>query len=245
MIGRKFILGLVLALGVSGAGYAAAWRFSPIVTEIPANQRAAAITLKNDDRVPLNYQLRLYKWTQADNADQYADAADMLVSPPAVTIQPGQSYQVRLSRRAVSPLASEQSYRLFIDQLPPPRDPNNSLGVSMIMRAALPVFVTDRKFAVQLSWRLRQDASGLYLGVTNSGTKRVRLGWLTLQPEGQAPIAFGDALIGYVLAGAEREFKLKPAEGTKIPVLTKGTRVALTANDSSQRNPITATVTIQ
>jgi fimbrial chaperone protein len=235
MMLRHAILGLSLALLAPAEVSAGAFRFSPVNVEIPSNQRTTTVTLINTDTVTLNFQIRLFKWTQVDGQDRLEPADEMLVSPPAITLLPGKSYLVRIARRDSGPVGGERAYRLLIDQLSPPEqdDEGNRLGVSILYRASLPVYLTDPKAEARLGWRVREDADGLHVAVHNSGSRHARIAQLALQPaDGSPPISFANgSLLGVVLAGNSSAFTFKPTQGEPVPKLAKGSRVVLTAVD--------------
>lgn len=212
---------------------AASLRISPIGLDIPAGERAASMTLVNTGADPVNLQLRVFKWTQANGDDALDPSSDMIVSPPAATIAPGASYTVRVARTAVAPVAGEQSYRVFIDELPKPVDPRTvGQGVSMVLRTSLPVFVVDPKAFAHLSWTVWQDGDGLHAEAANDGRRHAKITGLSVKPDGGPAFAFGEGLNGYVLAGSRKRFDLKL--DAKAARLAPGTSVQLTARDGGQ-----------
>lgn len=222
---------------------AAALRISPIGLDITADERAGSMTLVNTAAEPVNLQLRLFKWDQQNGEDVLTPTSEMLVTPPATTIPAGASYTVRVARAGAGPVSAERSYRLFIDELPKPVDPNTvGQGVSMVLRTSLPIFVVDSKAFAELSWKVWQDADGLHAQVTNAGKRHAKITDLALQQAGGQQISFGPGLNGYVLAGTSRRFDLAPAPGKQAPSLPVGTSLQLTATDNGQ--PITKTVDV-
>lgn len=225
------ILGLLAAF--ASPADAASLRISPIGLDIPAGEHAASMTLVNTGAEPVNLQLRVFRWTQANGEDVLDPSTDMLVSPPAATIAPGASYTVRVARTTAAPVAAEQSYRVFVDELPKPVDPGTiGQGVSMVLRTSLPVFVVDPKAFAQLSWKVWQDGDGLHAEASNSGLRHAKITGLTVKPENGAAFVFGEGLNGYVLAGSHKRFDLKLDAKAARPAA--GTSVQLTAQDGGQ-----------
>ncbi len=230
---RLFALMGLLALTCTplSPAHAASLRISPIGADIPSGERATSFTLVNTAAEPVNLQLRVYKWSQANSEEILDPTNEMVVSPPATTIPAGASYTIRVARPSATPVTNELSYRLFIDELPKPVDPRTiNQGISMVLRTSLPIFVVDKNAMAQLSWRVWQDADGLHAEATNSGRRHAKISGLSIQPTGGQAISFGQGLNGYVLAGARQRFDLHPAEGQKAPqTLANGTAVTLTA----------------
>ena len=242
----KFSAMLMLAVGlgmalVQPAG-AASLRISPIGIDMSAADRAASMTLVNTGADPINLQLRVYKWSQAHGEEVLEPATDVLISPPATTIPAGASYTVRIARKTVAPVQGELSYRLFIDELPKPVDPGTlSQGVAMVLRTSLPVFVVDPRAFAKLAWKVWQDGSGVHAEVVNGGLRHAKIIGLVVQPEGGTALTFGAGLNGYVLAGAQRRFDLKP--DPKAKALDPGSLVKLSAHDGSE--PLQETVHVE
>jgi fimbrial chaperone protein len=230
----RAVLCTILALAIPGTAMASAWKFTPVNVNLPSDQRVTTVTLMNTDTVPLSFQIRVFKWGQGDGKDSSEPADDMMVSPPAVVVPAGKSYQVRILRRTTGPVGGEKAYRLLIDQLAPPSQDSAALalGVSIMYRASLPLYVTDRKAAAQVHWRVRQDAAGLHIIAQNAGNRRARIERLVLTPEGGAPISFGDGVLGAILSGATATFTFQPEKGKSVPQLAKGSPVVITAIDS-------------
>jgi fimbrial chaperone protein len=245
------LLGVCIQLGVAQAG---SFQFSPVTIDLPSDQQAATVSLINSDNVPLSFQIRIFKWQQAGGKDSLEPADDlMIVSPPAVTVTEGKTFKVRVARRVGGAVGGEQAYRLMVDQLSPPQQDGagNAMGVSILLRAALPVFVTDRNAEAKLSWRVRQDNAGIHIGVTNSGSRRAKITGLTLsQPNGSPSSSVTDeGLTGYVLAGSTMEFTLKSDKNRTVPKFAKGSQVVIVARDvggaSSGPNEIKETVGVE
>lgn len=210
---------------------AASLRISPIGLDLPANERAASLTLVNTGSAPVNLQLRVFQWQQVDNADVLEPTTDLMVSPPAATVPPGASYTVRVARTATSAVVGELSYRLLIDELPRPVDPRTvDQGVSMVLRTSMPVFFAAPQAKAQLTWRLWRDADGLHAEATNHGDRHAKIAGLSVQDDQRRAFSFGSGLNGYVLAGAQKRFDLPDrAAGLLVP----GQHLTLTARNGA------------
>lgn len=215
--------------------HAASLRISPIGLDLPASQRAASFTLANTADEPVNLQLRAFQWRQVNGQDILEPASDLMVSPPAVTVPPNASYTVRVARTTMTPVATELSYRLLIDELPQPSDPRTvAQNVAIILRTSLPVFFSAPKAKADLHWRLWLNGGSLYAEVTNSGDRHAKISGLSVMSEKsdrQQTYSFGSGLNGYVLAGARKRFELALPKGASA-MLTPGASVKLTARDS-------------
>jgi fimbrial chaperone protein len=178
---------------------AAALRVEPVLVEIFAPGAAAALTLRNGDASEINVQIRVFRWSQANGKETLEPTADVAVSPPAAKLAAQGEQVVRIVRVAKQPLQTEESYRIFVDQLP--RNEGKSPGtVNLLVRQSIPVFFSPSPAREpSLAWSLVHDGGKLVLSARNTGTRRARISSLTLTAAGKS-VSFGNGLVGYALA---------------------------------------------
>ena len=141
-IARGLFVAVAVSLGFAAGASAASLQIAPVGFDLPAASKVAQLTLHNLGTAPLNAQIRVFRWSQAGGQDQLTETQDIVASPPAVTIEPGLDHLVRLVRVAAAPVAGEESYRLLVDELAPPPDPNTT-GITFVVRYSVPVFFHD------------------------------------------------------------------------------------------------------
>lgn len=230
MVRRSTAL-MVAGCLMTAPAIAASLSISPVILDLPIGQKAAAITLTNNATAPVSLQIRVYKWSQADGRDVLTPTRDVLASPPAATVPGGAAYTIRILRQAATPTA--ESYRLMIDELPKPIDPNApSRGVAMLLRTSLPIFFTPEGAAARVRWKLWSDADGLHLEGRNEGQRYIRLANLAVETA-QGRVSFGTGLAGYILPGATRRFNAKPGAAAPPPQLAPGSEATVTAKTGS------------
>ncbi len=147
---------LVCALTVlclAGPAMAASLRVSPVSLTLTAPAAATSLRVWNDGDQPINVQVRVFRWTQRNGEDVLAPAADVAVSPPITALQPGSAQVVRVVRVSPEAVMREESYRLYIDELPNPFLPQGA-GINLLVRHSIPVFFTPGVSAAALSWEL-------------------------------------------------------------------------------------------
>lgn len=205
---RRGLLALAGALvmgAVAGSANAGALAVSPLLLEMSPERMTRSMEVSNPSDKPMNVQLRLFAWSGGGFDEKYAPSQDVAFSPPMFRLAPGQRQVVRFMSR-VTP-DREMSYRIFVDQIDP--QPEGG-GISMPVRMAIPLFLmpgTASKPAVE--WRLGADAQGPVLVARNTGARRLRVTNLELASDaGVQSVAPG--LSGYVLAGQERAWRVKP-----------------------------------
>ena len=201
---------------------------SPITLQLPADAPAGALWLSNTGNDTLHAQVRVFRWTQVEGADQLALSRDLIVSPPMLTIEPGQRQLVRVIRQGASPTGSESAYRLVVDELPVDEDPATAKqGLRFVLRYSVPVFVepaAGTKLQVSLHARFRVGADGPALQVHNAGTAHAQVADLTMHGAHGADTSLRQGLVGYALPGSTMTWKLPlaPEAGSSVRARING-----------------------
>jgi fimbrial chaperone protein len=235
--------GLAVAL-LAGAALAArmavAGEFAvhPMRLELGGGIRSSALTLRNDDTVPLSFQVQGMEWTQDDDGqDRYQDATDLVYFPRRLTVAPGQEAVVRVGlRQGVVPV--EKAYRLFIEELAPPAPlpvPGQAPKIRVMVRFGAPLFVRPAQPVQQLlldglalaegqaRWRLRNA------GNQHEAFERIALrGFDATGAEAFAlPLAER-----YLLAGRTRQFSIP------VPALACGQLARLAVEVTTDKSEV-------
>jgi fimbrial chaperone protein len=195
---------ILIAAAVAGAQ---ALSVIPVTIHLAAGQKTTSLTITNQGTAETAVQIRAYAWSQkSDNGDIQLNPTNMVVlSPPIARIAPKSSQVVRLILR-MTPERQEVTYRILIDQVPPPAQAG---VISVVLRLSIPIFAPPpiRSFS-DLQFHLERDADHIYLVANNAGNLHdvVRDIALTtgdgrkLEPEsgGATP---------YILSGATRRWR--------------------------------------
>ena len=225
---RSWILGLlsatVLSVAVPAAALASSLQVAPVNIEVPAPGAASTITLKNSGNGSVNAQIRVFKWTQVDGKDQLVPTKEVVASPPAVKLGPGKSSVVRIVRRSKSPTATEESFRLVVDEVPKAPTATQA-GVGFAMRYSVPVFFSAAGQETDLNWTAKIAGGQLRIVAENDGGRRVRLADLKVVKGGKS-VNVGQGLAGYVLGESSHVWLVKggakfAAPGTTIKIIAK------------------------
>lgn len=203
--GARLLVAAGLLAGI--AGLASAARFSVNLTRIHLGSRhpVETVLLGNEEAQPLSFEVQVRRWTQgADGAWSLVPSDGLVVHPLILTVPAGGKARVRIG--TLSPTtATEQAYRVELQQLPDPNAPADAMQIRMLTRISLPVFVQPPSARPQLS--LAVDASSaakLELSLRNAGTAYAPPGVATVRVLDAAGRALhqGKVTVGYVLAGA-------------------------------------------
>ena len=204
------------ALLASASAWASGLQVSPVSISVPAAQNAEGLWLCNTGDTPVRAQVRVFRWTQENDADQLAPTKDLLASPPMIELAVGERQLIRAIRLGAPPTdGAEQTYRLIIDELPS-EDPKRK-GLQYVLRYSVPVFVQPAGAPAsepQLQWALQREGGKTLLEVANSGGTHAQLADVTyIDPAGQRTTV-APGLLGYALPGARMRWALKvPAAG--------------------------------
>lgn len=217
-------IGLVLLLSAGFAQAASSVLIWPINPQIEAGQKAAALWLENRGQAPISLQVRVLAWTQADYGDQLNAQRAVVASPPAVTIEAGKRQMIRLMKMQPAPAATEQTFRVLVDELlPPDAKTDAALGVKFQMRYSVPLFVFGdgaglasaaakptpgiQLLQPTLRFEVQKEGAKRYLLLTNQGPAHARLASVSAT-QGGTKTVIAEGLLGYVLPGARMRWEL-------------------------------------
>jgi fimbrial chaperone protein len=201
----------ILAVLVAAGARAGSFQVNPIRLDLSGAATSAAITVRNDGSEAVVVQASVLEWKQVGGNDVYAPTADALVTPPVATIPAGGEQVVRVGLRRPPDPRRELSYRVFVQEVPPPPEPGFA-GLRVSLRLGVPVFVAPTTVASRpLEWAARIGNDGtLRLSATNAGNSHHRITDFALRlpgDEANAPVA-SISTVAYVLAGQTRDWEV-------------------------------------
>ena len=216
--------GLAVLLGAAGAASAGSFQVNPVRATLSAAQPVGSLTVRNDGAEPTVVQLEVVSWTQQDGKDVYAPTKEILATPPIFTVPAGGSQTVRVGPRRAPDAQRELTYRLFLQELPPPPKPDFQ-GLQVVLRIGVPVFVLPSVAASPvLTWQASRTAQGqLKVRVTNSGNAHVQVANFKVAISGGADLGT-QQVAAYVLSGESRDWAVKadaaPGAALRLSVQT-------------------------
>jgi fimbrial chaperone protein len=219
-LGRFAVVAILLLVASAGAR-AQELSVLPVTIQLAPGQLAATLTVSNRGASETSVQVRVYAWSQPDG-DQLQPTDAVIASPPLATIPAGGSQVVRLLLRQ-EPLRQEATYRLLLDQIPPPASPGT---VRIALRLSIPIFAEPPvRVAPAVRWGIEIDGRQAYLVATNTGTRHLVVRDIAIRPATGAPLTVEANASPYILAGATRRWRLS----TPAALPTPGTALHLTA----------------
>src|SRR5215471_17151953 len=212
-------------LAVCDPTWAASLQVAPVMVEVAAPGAATTLKLRNEGTTPLNAQIRVFRWTQVNGEDKLEPTTDVVASPPLAKLAPKVDYTIRLVRVNKTPVAKEETYRLFIDELPDAANQRNR-AVNLLLRYSIPVFFYPATGAPpSLTWSVDHSGGRLSVVAKNSGDRHIRVSNLKLKDDKGGTVSFGNGLSGYVLGGSARRWVVLPGNNR----LTTNSPITITA----------------
>ncbi|MFZ0495263.1 MAG: fimbria/pilus periplasmic chaperone [Methylocella sp.] len=201
-ISRAFGVLLLPAWFAASGASAASLQAAPVLLEVVAPAAAATVTLRNNGAKPIATQVRVFRWIQEAGVERLEPTEDVVASPPAVELQPGEDYVARVVRVTKKPVEGEEAYRLFVDELP--EAPQGRHTVNLVVRHSIPLFFRyagqfrargrmardaerARRLAQRREWRRQAVAARLGQDRRRGGQEplvRARAGRLCARPFG-------------------------------------------------------------
>ncbi len=203
---------LVLLAGAVLPLRAGNFAVNPVRVELSLRQLHSTLKIANGGDEKVTVQVHAVSWGKGGNDESLEDTNDVIVNPPIFTIAPHQTQLIRLGLREFKASAAEQTYRLIVEEVPPPLKPDFN-GLRTLLRISIPVFVAPPQPAHPLLlWQVRSEPDGPILSVQNRGTGHIQLKQISVSraPGGQ-PIFTGVRAV-YVLPGGQAEWHINGVE---------------------------------
>jgi fimbrial chaperone protein len=214
---------LALLPGLSPLARANGLTISPVVVEIDAPRKAAAITITNRSDRPITLQTDIRAWRQVEGIDQYASTDELLVVPAIAQVPPNSSQVFRVALRRPSGAPVERTYRLILEDISDEQQPSGGNAIAFRFTHNLPVMVAPSLAVVNaVRWmpcaprpvpsgsqsaNSTQEGSLACVRVHNAGNRRVKVQSLTLAGDGWQqvwPLTAPES----ILAGDTREWRV-------------------------------------
>lgn len=198
----------------------------PVNVLLAPGQRTATLTVTDEGTESTSIQVRVFDWNQENGKDTLVPSSAVVVSPPIATIGPANKQIVRLILRK-PPQGHEDTYRILLDQIPPPSAPG---VVHIVLRLSIPVFAEpDIRALPRDQFRIERSGDQLYLVGINDGLRHDLIRDIVLSThDGQKWKADPNEL-PYVLAGATRRWPI----AVQGPLPLPGSSLQLTARAES------------
>lgn len=215
MFGRtaRRLLGGVLLLAAIGPAVAGSIAVNPIRVNLSATQTTSPLVVRNSGAEPSVVQLQIMSWSQQDGKDVLVPSRDLLATPPIFTVPAGGTQTVRVGLRQRTGAQTEGSYRLILQEVPPPPKPEFR-GLQVALRLSVPIFIAPAGTpTTTLGWQANVtstlNSQDLRISSLNTGNAHVQvLGFKLFSGSTELPL-LAPAETAYLLPGQGRDWNLR------------------------------------
>jgi len=199
-----YIAACALCMLVPAASIAGLFGISPIRLDLDRQNKTDSITISNDETErKLEMQAKLVEWTQdAKGNDVYVESNDLVFFPRIFSVDQQDQRVVRVGLK-VPAAATEKSYRLFIEELPPPPDPaKKGAQVLFVVRFGVAIFVRpDKEQLAGAIESVEAAPTAATVVIRNTGNQNFQIQSLSVKSQA----GYEKEIVGgYVLAGATK-----------------------------------------
>ncbi len=205
------IIGMHLVGLVAGAQ---ALSVLPVNIFLQPGQKATTLTVTNQGTGATAIQIRGYAWSQKSGTDELTPSDDVVVSPPISTIAAGSTQVVRLILRQ-SAMAQEGTYRIIVDQIPPPAEPG---VVHIVLRLSIPVFSQPTaRASSHIQFHVERKDGKMFLVGINDGNSHDVIRDIALTTSDGLKLKGENDASPYILAGATRHWPIALPDSKILP----------------------------
>jgi fimbrial chaperone protein len=204
---RRALPGFALLMAAASCP-AGSLQLNPVRIDLSDAAKVAVVTVRNTGNEESVIQVTLNKWTPDGQNYAYEQSEELVVTPTTFRLAPDQQQIVRIGLRAGPPTLVEGSYRLLVEEVPPPP----SVAVSqtrLIIRHDVPVFVAPMAQAqAALDMSVECTADGDRLRLTNIGKVHTLLRNVRLEGNPSRELIADWDSFDYLLPEAQKSWML-------------------------------------
>ena len=187
---------------------------SPTEVDLSASATSALVTLRNGSKSPLRFEVTLFSWSEDEHGKMaLTPSSDVTFFPKLVELAAGASRNIRVGINAGMARDVEQTFRLFIEELPDQSAPAAN-AVALRTKVGIPVFVRPAKPSRSAAIEgVSVEKSTVLVRVRNTGNLHLLIDNISVKGTGAsaAPTFTKEGPGWYVLPGAMRIFEVPMA----------------------------------
>ena len=208
---RLYPLALVAVLLAPPAAHASNFTVTPTEVNLSTSATSGLVTLRNGSKTVLRFEVTLFKWSEDERGRMTLEpSADVTFFPKLVELAAGASRNIRVGINPGLARDVEQSFRIFIEELPDQSAPAANT-VALRTKVGIPVFVRPLKPARSaLIESVSVDGGKVMTRVKNTGNLHINVNNVAVKGTGasNASTFSKDGQGWYVLPGATRIFEV-------------------------------------
>jgi fimbrial chaperone protein len=205
------------------AATASSFTVTPTEVNLSASATSALVTLRNGSKLPLRFEITVVSWSEDEHGEMALNpSSDVTFFPKLIELAGGASRNIRIGINAGAARDVEQSFRLFVEELPDQSAPVAN-AVALRTKLGIPVFVRPAKPSRTAVLDGVSIENGKVLTrVRNTGNLHISVDTISVKgTAGSAAPTFTKEGPGwYVLPGATRIFEI-PMTATECRTTTQ------------------------
>ena len=201
---------VVALLLVPHAASASKFTVTPTEVNLSTSATSALVTLRNNSKSPLRFEVTLVSWSEDEHGQMALNpSSDVQFFPKLVELAAGASRNIRIGIKAGTARDVEQSFRLFVEELPDQSSPATN-AVALRTKIGIPVFVRPAKPARTAAIDgVSVENAKVLVRVRNTGNLHISVDTIKVTGTGGSGATFTKEGAGwYVLPGAMRIFEI-------------------------------------
>jgi fimbrial chaperone protein len=184
---------------------------TPTEVDLSMSTTSGLVTLRNASKLPLRFEVTLFKWSEDEKGTMKLEpSTEVTFFPKLVELAAGATRNIRIGINPGSARDIEQSFRIFIEELPNQSAPPAN-AVALRTKVGIPVFVRPAKpTRSALIEGVSVEGGKVMTRVKNTGNLHISVDSLAVTGTGASNAAtFSHQGQGwYVLPGATRIFEV-------------------------------------
>ncbi len=211
---RCALAAILVALSTGLAAGAQSLSVLPVNIFLSPGEKASSLTVTNQGNVKTSIQIRAFAWNQYEDQDLLTSSDLVAISPPIATLDPGASQVVRLILRE-RPQLHENTYRILLDQIPPPAEPGI---VHVVLRLSIPIFAEPGVHVnPDVQFHLETKDGKILLVGENNGLRHLAVREIELLTSDGRTFKVESGSSPYLLSGATRHWKIDAQGPLPLP----------------------------
>jgi fimbrial chaperone protein len=204
---------IVALLLAPPAAIASNFTVTPTEVNLSTSATSALVTLRNASKLPLRFEVTLVSWSEDEQGKMTLNpSSDVTFFPKLVELAGGASRNIRIGINAGVARDVEQSFRLFIEELPDQSGPAAAANaVALRTKVGIPVFVRPAKpLRTAVIDSVSVENGKVLARVRNTGNLHISVDTISVRGTGgaAAPTFTKEGPGWYVLPGATRIFEV-------------------------------------
>jgi len=205
------------------AAIASNFTVKPTEVNLSAAATSALVTLRNGGKLPLRFEITLVTWSEDEHGKMALNpSSDVTFFPKLVELKGGESRNIRIGINAGTARDVEQSFRLFVEELPDQTAPAAN-AIALRTKIGIPVFVRPAKpVRTAVIDGVSVENGKVLARIRNTGNLHISVDRISVKGTGgsAAPTFTKEGPGWYVLPGATRIFEV-PMTSTECKATTQ------------------------